>query len=77
MLVWEPKRVVPTYAVPVEDVDADVVEVHSDEPATQPDGVPAMGVPLGERRVYDPSIPFAVHTTAGEPAGHPRAEQRA
>jgi uncharacterized protein (DUF427 family) len=26
-----------------------------------------MGVPLGERRVYDPSIPFAVHTTDGEP----------
>ena len=24
MLVWEPKRVVPTYAVPVEDIDGDI-----------------------------------------------------
>ena len=34
----EPKRVVPTYAVPVEDVDADVVVAQPDE-ADRPDGV--------------------------------------
>ena len=25
MLVWEPKRVVPTYAVPVEDVEGEIL----------------------------------------------------
>lgn len=67
LLVWEPKRVVPTYAVPVSDVDADLVDVQPGEHFEQPEGVPVMGVPLGERRVYDPSIPFAVHTTDGAP----------
>jgi uncharacterized protein (DUF427 family) len=68
-LVWEPKRVVPTYAFPVEDVDVEIVP--ATPPAAEeidPDavGVPAMGVPLGELMVLDPSIPFAVRTTSGE-----------
>jgi uncharacterized protein (DUF427 family) len=69
MLVWEPKRVVPTYAVPVEDIDGDISATSpaaSGGPA--PDGVPAIGAPqLAGRPVYDPSIPFSVHTTDGEP----------
>jgi uncharacterized protein (DUF427 family) len=69
MLVWEPKRIVPTYAVPVEDIDGDIsamLPAASGEPA--PDGVPAIGGPqLAGRPVYDPSIPFSVHTTDGEP----------
>ena len=64
LLVWEPRRVVPSYAVPVEDVHGRLV----------PAGVPAAGpgpagpVPmLGDRPVLDPSIPFAVHTAEGQP----------
>ena len=69
-LVWEPKRVVPTYAFPVEDVDAEVVRAPPPAAGEEVDpdavGVPAMGVPLGELMVLDPSIPFAVRTTPGE-----------
>lgn len=63
LVVWEPKRVVPSYAVPVGDVDAEL-----EPPASPGVGAPARAdVPrLGERPVYDPSIPFAVHTTDGE-----------
>jgi uncharacterized protein (DUF427 family) len=54
MLVWEPRRVVPSYAVPVEDVHVEI----SAAPAAANDG------PAG---VLHPLIPFAVHTAAGEP----------
>jgi uncharacterized protein (DUF427 family) len=63
LLVWEPKRVVPSYAVPVEDVDADL---GAEPDASDPPGAPE-GSPLGGRRVLDPGIPFSVHTTDGEP----------
>ncbi len=66
MLVWEPHRIVPTYAVPVDDVDGDVSA--ADRPAERPAGIAAMGAPqLGDRAVLDPSIPFSVHTADGEP----------
>ncbi len=60
LLVWEPKRVVPTYAVPVEDVIGDIADAPAPDNGTnQPAGKPGMGAPmLGERAVYDPSIPF-------------------
>lgn len=61
LLVWEPKRVVPSYAVPIEDVDAEVSAV----PDTGEAG-PAAAPRLAGRPVFDPSIPFAVHTTTGE-----------
>ncbi len=69
MLVWEPKRIVPTYAVPVEDVDGEIGAAPPPDPGEQgPAGIPAIGAPyLGDRPVYDPSIPFSVHTTEGEP----------
>jgi uncharacterized protein (DUF427 family) len=53
LLVWEPRRVVPSYAVPAEDIVAELVPA----PATNghADGV------------LHPGIPFAVHTAAGEP----------
>ena len=66
LLVWEPKRVVPTYAVPAADVAAELVA--SEDRIDEPAGIPAMGAPqLGDRPVLDPSIPFAVHTTTGQP----------
>lgn len=70
MLVWEPRRVVPTYAVPEDDVRAEVMPAErgtGGDPAAV--GIEAMGdVPqLAGRRVLDPSVPFSVRSTAGEP----------
>ena len=53
MLVWEPRRVCPSYAVPVEDINAEL----SAAPPTN-GRVPG---------VLHPGIPFSVHTAAGEP----------
>jgi uncharacterized protein (DUF427 family) len=53
ILVWEPRRVVPSYAVPAEDIRAEL----SIAPATN-------GEVAG---VLHPGIPFSVHTAAGEP----------
>jgi uncharacterized protein (DUF427 family) len=79
LLVWEPKRVVPSYAVPTTDVAAEVVgaeptatgaraddATEAPDAPNPPEGVVPMGFPLDGRRVYDPSIPFSVHTTDGE-----------
>ena len=55
MVVWEPRRVVPSYAVPVEDVRAEVI------PAPTARG--AGDAP----QVLHPGIPFAAHTLVGEP----------
>ena len=69
MLVWEPKRVVPTYAVPVEDVAGEILS----EPRTETGDVEGRGASplaapqLAGRTVFDPSVPFAVRTTAGDP----------
>jgi uncharacterized protein (DUF427 family) len=53
LLVWEPRRIVPSYAVPVADVTAELLPA---EPR------PDSGKPL-----LHPGIPFAVHSTAGRP----------
>ena len=52
LLVWEPRRVVPTYAVPAADLHAELL------PAPSPG---AEGRPI-----LPPSIPFAYHSTPGE-----------
>lgn len=69
MLVWEPKRIVPTYAVPVEDVDGEILSAPPAEALdVEARGFPPIGAPqLAGRVVLDPSVPFAVRTTAGEP----------
>jgi uncharacterized protein (DUF427 family) len=59
-LVWEPRRIVPSYAVPVADVDGELVDAPGDA-AEAPEGVRMMEWPA----VLDPSVPFAVHTTPG------------
>lgn len=51
VLVWEPRRVVPIYAVPVDDLRAEL------RPA---EGLPDPGMP-----VLHPGIPFAVHSADG------------
>jgi uncharacterized protein (DUF427 family) len=53
MLVWEPRRVVPSYAVPVEDVRAEL-------PTTRATSAQVAGV-------LHPGVPFSVHTAAGDP----------
>ncbi len=66
LLVWEPKRIVPTYAVPEGDLAGELVPAPADL-APEPEGVVRSDAPrLGDRPVYDPSIPFSVHTTDGE-----------
>jgi uncharacterized protein (DUF427 family) len=53
LLVWEPRRIVPSYAVPEDDVRAEMV----------PGGEVAADV----EGVLHPGIPFVVHSAPGEP----------
>jgi uncharacterized protein (DUF427 family) len=63
MLVWEPRRVVPSYAVPVDDVHGRLVPADTAAAA----GTAGLSLPvLHDRPVLDPSIPFAVHTAEGQ-----------
>jgi uncharacterized protein (DUF427 family) len=61
-LVWEPRRVVPDYAVPEADVAGGIARA-TNGAAPLPDELPH----LGERPILDPSVPFSVHTADGEP----------
>jgi uncharacterized protein (DUF427 family) len=63
VLVWEPQRILPAYAVPREHIRGELAPAHS---ATAPAGPHGFQLPDGQR-VLDPSVPFAVHTTDGEP----------
>jgi uncharacterized protein (DUF427 family) len=58
-LVWEPKRIVPAYAVPEDGLGAHLV------PATDEAGA-AEAPTLAGRPVYDPRVPFGVRDTEGE-----------
>ena len=62
-LVWEPRRVVPSYAVPRSDLDGELAPAAADpaDPAGERDG----SARLASRPVLDPRVPFAVHTTEG------------
>jgi uncharacterized protein (DUF427 family) len=63
VLVWEPQRVVPAYAVPREHIRGRLLPA----PATAaPPGPHGFQLPDGQT-VLDPSVPFTVHTTDGEP----------
>jgi uncharacterized protein (DUF427 family) len=58
-LVWEPRRVVPSYAVPESDIAGELVPAEGAAGDERP-------VSVGElRRVLDPSSPFTAHTTGG------------
>jgi len=58
-VVWEPRRVVPSYAVPVDDIDGRLVE--SDAPVGEEHAVQMGDGPP----VLDPRSGFSVHTTPG------------
>ena len=65
VLVWEPRRVVPSYAVPAEDVRGELVP--AGPAAAGPGG--DVGVALADvtaLRVLDPRVPFTVHSADGE-----------
>jgi uncharacterized protein (DUF427 family) len=67
LLVWEPRRIVPSYAVPGDDVTAELVPADS----TAADAADTIGVRIPElsgRPVLDPSVPFAVHSAEGRSA---------
>jgi uncharacterized protein (DUF427 family) len=66
MLVWEPRRIVPSYAVPVDDVRGELTPAAS--AAAGPAGDEGVPLPdLSDRPVLDPSVPFSVHSTDGQP----------
>jgi uncharacterized protein (DUF427 family) len=64
VLLWEPRRVVPSYAVPTEDIRLEL-QPAAGSPLVVTDD---LGVPLPDvsaRPVLDPSVPFGVHTADG------------
>ncbi len=64
VLLWEPRRVVPSWAVPAEDIAAELVAAAPAAPGD--DEVGQLLPDVSARPVLDPSIPFAVHTAEGE-----------
>ncbi|MBV9004601.1 MAG: DUF427 domain-containing protein [Solirubrobacterales bacterium] len=64
LLVWEPKRVVPSYAIPSRALDG-AMRTRDEEPAGDSASSGVAVAHLGDRPVYDPSVPFVVHTTEG------------
>jgi uncharacterized protein (DUF427 family) len=63
VLVWEPMRVVASYALPVDDIAAELVTA---PPGPAPE-YRSVGFGTGGPPLLDPSVPFAVHTAGGEP----------
>ena len=61
-VVWEPRRVVPSYAVPRQDVDAELSTATPREGIERPVRIGRDG-----REVLDPSTPFASHSCPGTP----------
>src|SRR5215831_7215562 len=66
VLVWEPRRIVPSYAVPAGDVRGELVPAAASPAAGDDVGVSLPDVTA--LRVLDPRVPFARHTTDGEAA---------
>jgi uncharacterized protein (DUF427 family) len=63
LLVWEPRRVVASWAVPEQDLSGTLRGAARQELAGEDLGHPMPDV--SRRPVLDPSIPFAAHTTEG------------
>jgi uncharacterized protein (DUF427 family) len=63
-LVWEPRRVVPSYAVPAGDIRGDLTPAVA--AARDAGEVGAMLPAVSSRPILDPSVPFAVHTADGQ-----------
>jgi len=67
LLVWEPQRIVPSYAVPADDIAAELAP--ADAAAADATGTVGVRMPeLSGRPVLDPSVPFAMHSAEGRAA---------
>jgi len=64
VLLWEPRRVVPSYAVPAAVIRAPLVD-GADRDGSDAGQVGLAMPEVSQRPVLDPSIPFSVHTAAG------------
>jgi uncharacterized protein (DUF427 family) len=74
LLVWEPRRIVPSYAVPADDIAAELAPAGT--AATDAAGTIGAHTPeLSGRPVLDPSVPFAVHSAEGHAADLRAGEQ--
>jgi uncharacterized protein (DUF427 family) len=60
LIVWEPRRIVPSYAVPTGDIDAPL------KPAAGQASAEEQAVEVGGAPVLDPRTGFAFHTVAGQ-----------
>jgi uncharacterized protein (DUF427 family) len=62
-LVWEPRRVVPTYAVPIAALTAQLVPAGAESGVDVHDGLrlPA----ISSLPILDPTVPFGAHSCAG------------
>jgi uncharacterized protein (DUF427 family) len=65
VLLWEPRRVVATWAVPADDVRAELAPAAPAAPVGEDVGLQLPAV--HDRPVLTPDIPFAAHTAPGEP----------
>src|SRR6478736_5293997 len=64
VLLREPRRIVPQYAVPATDILGAVLDVE-DEAASVDESVGVRLPGVSNRPIFDPRVPFAVHTSPG------------
>jgi uncharacterized protein (DUF427 family) len=74
VLVWEPRRIVPSYAVPVRDVAGEVVRAGAAAVGAA-NGVGSRLPDVSGQPVLSPADPFAVHTAEGHVADVRTGEQ--
>ena len=60
LIVWEPRRIVPSYAVPLEDISAPLQPAAADATAEE------LAVEVSGAPVLDPRTGFALHTVDGQ-----------
>jgi hypothetical protein len=65
VLVWEPRRIVPSYAVPADDIHGDLAAAAA-AAAGGAEGGGAQLPSLSSRPVLTPDDPFAAHTADGQ-----------
>jgi uncharacterized protein (DUF427 family) len=63
MLIWEPRRIVPSYALPVEDMIASLTPTGA---VSTTEGQSA-SLGTGGPHILDPGVGFAAHTASGTP----------
>jgi uncharacterized protein (DUF427 family) len=66
-LVWEPRRVVPGYAVPVEHVAAEIIDAAEGDAAAGVAAGDGGGRDYFRLPVWDPRTPFGIRETPGRP----------